>query len=127
MHGRKVAGGRGGAEHSFCPASCPFKLCVHPVRICVGMELAHMYRPASAGQQIVLLCIHGKDLSLCSIVCKKYTVYCIHFPSFLGQMWGHFSILGAPLTISLTELFTLITWQISADFSLSSGKEDIFH
>lgn len=50
MHGRKVAGGRGGAEHSFCPASCPFKLCVHPVRICVGRELAHMYRPASAGQ-----------------------------------------------------------------------------
>lgn len=39
-------------------------------------------------------------------------------------MWGNFSILDALLTIFLTELFTLITWQISAVF-LDAGKVDI--
>lgn len=125
VHGRKVAGG---AEHSYCPVSSSLKLCVHPGEICVGMELAHMDGPASAGQQIIFLCIHGKDLSFCSTIYEKYSVYCILV--FLGQMWGNFSILDANyfslLTIFLTELFTLITWQISAVF-LDAGKVDIFH
>lgn len=73
-HGRKVAGG--GAEHSYCPVSSFLKQRVHPGVICVGMELAYMYGPASARQQIILLCIHGKDLNLCSTIYKKYLVYC---------------------------------------------------
>lgn len=116
--------GPGEPEHSCCLVSSSLKLHMHPGKICVGMELAHIYGPASAGQQLILLCMHGKDLSLCSN--HVWKVHSVLHPSILGQMWGHSSSLDALLTIFLTELFTLITWQSSAVF-LGSGKVGIFH
>lgn len=62
---------RGGqlGEWSVHIASSPFKLHMHPLRDLLGTDVS-----ASAGQQILLLCVRARDLRLCSSMWKKYTV-----------------------------------------------------
>lgn len=56
----------------------PCKLSFQTAYADVGTDLSS-HGSASAGQQILVLCIHGKVLGLCSGMWKKYAVYCINF------------------------------------------------